>query len=138
MSEENIEQTPVAEEAPKKNTRAKKTEEPKAEEPKAAPAPKRENPIPGAPELDGKFPGDEDYKYGTAVELLQKEIRALADKSEELQNVLREVQAARPKSAPVSSTQIWSSQQKIQKRIRAEEDAKKAQIAAVLKEMNLL
>lgn len=136
MSEENIE-TPVAEEAPKKNTRAKRTE-PKAEEPKAAPAPKRENPIPGAPELDGKFPGDEGYKYGTAVELLVKEIRELADKSEELQTVLREVQAARPKAKPMGSGEIWETQQKIQKRIRAEEDAKKVQIAAVLKEMNLL
>ena len=137
MSEENIEETPVVEETPKKNTRAKKTE-PKAEEPKAAPAPKRENPIPGAPELDGKFPGDEGYKYGTAVELLVEAIRELADKSEELQTVLREIQAARPKAKPMDSAEIWSTQQKIQKRIRAEEDAKKVQIAAVLKEMNLL
>lgn len=132
MSEENIE-TPAAEEAPKKTTRAKKTEEPKA-----APAPKRENPIPGAPELDGKFPGDEGYKYSTAEELLVKEIRELADKSRELQTVLREVQAARPKAKPIGGSEIWETQQKIQKRIRAEEDAKKVQIAAVLKEMNLL
>lgn len=132
MSEEKIE-TPVAEEAPKKSTRAKKTEEPKA-----APAPKRVNPIPGAPELDGKFPGDDGYKYDAAVELLVKEIRELADKSEALQDAVREIQAARPKTKPMDSAEIWATQQRVQKRIQAEQDAKKLQIAAVLKEMNLL
>ncbi len=128
MNDENIE-TPAA---PKKS-RAKKTEEPKA-----APAPKRENPVPGAPEIDGKFPSDEGYNYGAALEMLLEAHQELKAEMEKLEDVRRGLVNLRPTVSAPSSDVVWRSQQAIQRRIQAEKDERKTKVAAVLKEMNLL
>ena len=126
-------ETTTYEETPKKSTRAKKTEEPKA-----APAPKRENPIPGSPEIDGKFPGDEGYQYDAATKGIRDEVKALKEKIEELQELARAITSSKPVKKKASAHDMWLAQKAIDAGIRAEADAKKAQVAAVLKEMKLL
>lgn len=133
MSEENIEETPVAEEAPKKNTRAKKTEEPKA-----APAPKRENPIPGSPEIDDKFPGDLGYRYNEAFSMIKDRVDELQAEIAELNELRAAISRVRPAPEPVDPADAWRQQKEIQRRIREHEDSKKAQVAAVLRDMKLL
>ena len=131
MSEETpIEE--VAEEAPKKEKRVKK------EEPKEAPAPKRENPIPGSPEIDDLFPGDEGYRYGTAFEMIVERINDLEDEIKELHELRRNIAAVQPKAKPLDSVEMWQSQQAIQRRLKAEEDDRKLKVQAVLREMKLL
>ena len=131
MKEENT--TP--EEAPKKSTR--KSSKP-VETVSAVPKPARVNPVPGAPEIDGKFPGDPKYKYAAAHQGIRDEVNELKAKIEELQELARAITSAQPAVKKSSSYDMWVAQKAIEASIRGEADAKKAQVAAVLREMKLL
>ena len=128
MSEETpIEEVATKEAAPKKEKRVKE-----------APAPKRENPIPGSPEIDDLYPGDEGYRYGTAFEMIVERINDLEDEIKELHELRRSIAAVQPKAKPMDSVEMWQSQQAIQRRLKAEEDERKLKVQAVLREMKLL
>jgi len=125
MSEETpIEEVAAEEAAPKKENRAK--------------APKRENPIPGSPEIDDLFPGDEGYRFGTAFEMIVERINDLEDEIKELHELRRKIAAVQPKAKQLDSVEMWQSQQAIQRRLKAEEDERKLKVQAVLREMKLL
>ena len=119
---------------PKKTKSTRKPVESEA----AVPEVKRENPIPGSPEIDGKFPGDDGYKYTAATKGIRDEVNVLKAKIEELQQLARAIVSAQPAVKKSSSYDMWVAQKEIEASIRGEADAKKAQVAAVLKEMNLL
>ena len=104
----------------------------------AVPEPARVNPVPGSPEIDGKFPGAPKYKYAAAQKGIRDEVNALKAKIEELQALSRAITSAQPAVKKSSSYEMWVAQKAIEASIRGEADAKKAQVAAVLKEMNLL
>ena len=119
---------------PKKTKSTRKPVEAEA----AVPEPARVNPVPGSPEIDGKFPGDPKYKYAAAQKGIRDEVNALKAKIEELQALSRAITSAQPVVKKASSHDMWVAQKAIEDSIRGEADAKKAQVAAVLKEMNLL
>jgi hypothetical protein len=131
MNEENI----TSEEP---TTTKKSTRKPSKPVEAAVPEPARVNPIPGSPEIDGKFPGDDGYKYAAANKGIRDEVNVLKAKIEELQALSRAITSAQPAVKKSSSYDMWVAQKAIEANIRGEADAKKAQVAAVLKEMNLL
>ena len=130
MTEEKIETTPAAEEAPKKSTRVKK---------EAPAAPPRVNPIPGAPELDGKLPGDQGYNYDEAI-------RQMAEKRVELDREMKAASAVAKslgllrveKQVVLTDHERWQADQRTSAKIEKAAAARKEQVAAVLKEMDLL
>jgi len=96
------------------------------------------NPIPNAPELEGLVPGDAAYPYARAVSALAEEITALTKRLDELKNASREVQVMSNKlTTPLTHSESNAALRKTHQRIAAEESAKQAKIAAVLKEMGL-
>ena len=126
MSEEKIE-TPVAEDAPKKETRAKKAE-----------APKRVNPVPGSPEIEGNFPGDPLYDYSAAQKMITERVRELQDEIDEIREMQRNVMAMKPTSPVRTDADRWNAQQELQRQIEAERNSQKIKVAEILKDMGLL
>jgi hypothetical protein len=104
----------------------------------AVPEPARVNPIPGAPVVDGKFPGDDDYKYEAAMDQLNADQQELEAKLKAIVEVRHAINAVRPAVVEATSDEIWRSQKAIQARLIAARDDRKLKVAAVLKDMNLL
>jgi hypothetical protein len=100
--------------------------------------PKRENPIPGSPEIDGKFPGDEGYDYEAAYAALTAEAKGHEDAAAAAVAVRHKLGGVRPEPKKLTSTELWLSQQATRRMIQAESDEKKNKIAAVLREMKLI
>jgi|GEM_PF-5497614 len=138
MSEDGIEYQEDGEKTVSKSNSKRGSRIKQPDKPEAEPVIERQNPIPGAPEIENKYPGDDGYRYGTAYEMIAERVLDLEAEIKELIALRKKIATLQPAPPVLDPALVWESQQAIQRRLKAEADERKLKVRAVLKEMDLL
>ena len=101
-------------------------------------APKRTNPVEGSPEIYDKFPGDEGYDYESATRILNDGVNRAKAKMAEAQELRTAVLSRRPATLRRTDAERWQAQRDLQNSASAVDLERKAKIALVLKQMDLM
>lgn len=116
-----------------------KTTEVKVEETPKKKKVVKDNPIPGAPVIDDKVPGEKGYPMSEVISNFSNENRELAKKIEENKEIVRQLNAIRGQSTrKLSTAQVIALTRKTTQRLEAERGQRKIKMQETLKDLDLL